>query len=187
MTLLTDVHLTFRTQSGWIDNGLSNRLDAFRAAGDCNMLRPRAMAPLAVDATGQFLWKQIFTTVVISSLGQLRGGVVAKQAPVVDLAREVVMLLPVVSRAHSPALFLGIPRHRKLRQNSSGGKIQVTARMISGADDVVDFLLEQVHFPVLLKQVALLEKPSVTANHSIVPVRRGVKVAIVPLIVFNDL
>ena len=51
MTLLTDVHLTFGTQSGWIDSGLSNRLDAFSVAGDCHMLRPRAMAPLAVDST----------------------------------------------------------------------------------------------------------------------------------------
>ena len=33
MTLLTDIHLTFRTQPGWIDNRLSNRLDAFPTAG----------------------------------------------------------------------------------------------------------------------------------------------------------
>ena len=51
MTLLTDIHLTFRTQSGWIDNAQSNRLNAVPAGGDCHMLRPRAMAPLAVDST----------------------------------------------------------------------------------------------------------------------------------------
>ena len=41
--------------------------------------------------------------------------------------------------------------------------------MISGADDVVDFLLEQVHFPALLQLVTLLEEPPVTAEHSVVP------------------
>src|SRR6185503_12025826 len=100
------------------------------------------MAALAVDAIRQFLREQILATVSISSFSQLRSGVVAKQAAVIDLAREVVMLSPVVSWADPPALLLGIPRHRQLRQNSSRGKIQITPRMISGANDVVDFLLE---------------------------------------------
>ncbi len=52
MTLLTDVHLTFRIQSGWIDNGLSNRLDPLPAASQRHMLRPRTMAALAVDTRG---------------------------------------------------------------------------------------------------------------------------------------
>src|SRR5262245_58787831 len=142
------------------------------------------MASLAVDAFRKFLREEILTTVSISSLSQLRSGVVAKHTAVVNLARKVEVLLPVVCWADPPALFLGIPRHRQLCQNSSHGKIQVTTSMISGADDVLDFLFKQVHFPALLQLVSLLEEPAITADHAVVPARGLMKEAIVSFIVF---
>ena len=150
------------------------------------MLRTRTMAALAVDTIRQLRRKQILTTVAISAFGKLQSGVVAKQAAVIDLAREIVMLFPVVSRADGPTFFLRIPRHRQLRQDSSRRKVQITARMISGANDVVDFLLEQIQFPALVKLVALLEEPAVTAQHAVVTLGGSVKKPIVLFVVLND-
>ena len=59
--------------------------------------------------------------------------------------------------------------------------------MISGTDDVVDFLLEQVHFPALLKLVALLEEPAITAQHAVMTVGGRMEESIVLLIVLNHI
>ena len=53
MTLLTDIHLSFRAQSGWIDNRLSNCLDRLSATSQRDMLGTGAVAALAVDAERQ--------------------------------------------------------------------------------------------------------------------------------------
>ncbi len=97
------------------------------------------------------------------------------------------VLRSVVSRADSPTFFLRVPCHRQLSQNSSRRKVQITTRMISGTDDVVDFLLEQVHFPALLKLVTLLEEPALTAQHAVITVGGRMEKSIVLLIVLNHI
>jgi len=65
----------------------------------------------------------------------------------------------------------------------------IVSTALQNGKDVVSASKKMIaeHLPALLQPIALLEKPPVTANHSVVTVGRGMKEAIVPLVVFNDL
>ena len=100
--------------------------------------------------------------------------VVAEHAIVRDGAAEAVVIRTVVARVHRPvAALLGVPGQRQFDQRIAGGSMQVRARVIAGAHDVVDLLLHHVDLLAAgIELVAALIIFPVALKHREVAVRR---------------
>src|ERR1043166_4721909 len=137
MTLHADFELTSRSEAFRVDDrGLAGGRDV-RGAG--------AVAALAIDALGQR--REIARLGALFTIRgrDLRIGVVAAHALVRDGTRGAGIIGAVVTGIRRPgSAVFGVPAERQLLKCSARGEVQVSSRMIAGAEHEIGGLLFDV-------------------------------------------
>ena len=171
MALHANLHLPVAREPCRVDDGIANRLGAYTApASSFDVSAPRAVATLAIDSLRENRRKDGKLLFVVSgSLVSLGIAVVTKQAFGGNGAMDVLLIAPIVARAHGPrAGALAVPAHREFYELALRCPVKKGSRMIAGADNVIDLLLHGVCFvPVESDSVTAFEKLSVMLNHRV--------------------
>src|ERR1051326_3790799 len=109
------------------------------------MRAARSMAPLAVNSLRDFSWKRGIASSAIGVFPDCRVCVMAEETFLCNPPAKVRLIRPVVARVHAPVTTIfGIPAYRKFDQLLLFVKMQVSAGVIAGAEDIINFLFNNI-------------------------------------------
>src|SRR6185437_5792331 len=150
MTLHADFELAVAAEPRRIHNCLLDRLhgSSFRKPG-ANMRSARSVTALAIDSIRKIFRKdRLARNVEVRIFALQRKTVVAVEAFSWNSPAKVLLILGTVeARAHRPVSgFLCVPAHWHLDESAVVPAVQIGSHMVSGADDVVDLLLDYIRF-----------------------------------------
>src|SRR5581483_1292144 len=132
------------------------------------------MTALAVDAFGKCLRKcRRVRTAGTEALQRSRVGVVAEHAACGNRAAKVLLIFAVVTRAHRPISgLLRVPAYGQLDEFPLRIAMKIGARMVAGADHIVDLLLDNIGFFSMQSSLrALFVEPAIALQHCVVHFR----------------
>src|SRR5205814_262765 len=136
MTLHADFEPAPRIEAPRVHNCRADLFDARAGRDRPDMIAPRPVTALAVDAFGEPAAIPGLASRRILARRQLRITVMTKHASEPDLAAESHVLRLIVIRIHPPGAFHGVPAQWQLRQLTGWIEMQVRAGVVPRAHDV---------------------------------------------------
>jgi hypothetical protein len=113
--------------------------------------------------------------------------IVTEEAARLNDTAEIPMFGLIVTGAHTPTAFRGVPAYWQLRQFAGIGEMQITSRVPPRSYDMRHFLIERPHFLILFIQlVAALISSSVALEHAVMHTGWRVKEIVAGGVVLND-
>ena len=174
MTLHTNIHLEFRSQTRRVyDGGSDLRCLRFTTRGEFDVPRPGTMTPLAIDTLRKLSVSRRIT-------------VVTEQAALVRDPREIRRRNVIVAGTHGPTRLLRVPRDRQFRQFPCLPPVQEGARVIARADREMRLQFENIRLASARIQLvpALVDSP-IAAKYLIVAAGSFMKKMIIAGVIFD--